>query len=180
MLISPFTLSYSTEDRRLQKETGNSDPTLTMHLESWIHISPTQQKTPEFFHVSLSSYLKWRIQIWIHSSAFHHKHYTQFWMEVVWMLAFVLNPPLSPQADLPNLALQEMSNQRNLLCSFWWCFQLAKTLSLTKMVLFLNKDSTTQGICWQNWVPGLSETKMTADGLANSQSELKCRHPSFT
>lgn len=92
VLISPFTSSYSTEDRRLPRKqaTQTLHPQCTQDPESTY--PPTQQKTPEFFHVSEDLNTAQHFT----ASTTHSSEWKQ-----LWMLAFVLNPPLSPQADLP-------------------------------------------------------------------------------
>lgn len=54
VLIQPFTLSFSTEGRRFLKETGNQNLTLTVPVRSQIHVYFTQQKTPEYFQVTVA------------------------------------------------------------------------------------------------------------------------------
>lgn len=144
VLIPPFTLNFSTEDRRLLKETGNQNLTPTAPLGSQIHIYLTQQKTPECFQVSLScSYLSWRY------SSEHVGGSSDIQLSVA--------PPALPTLlkgrshgcsflysnhlchhELPNPNLQEMSNQRSPFCDFCWCFHHARTFSLAKMVLLLS------------------------------------------
>lgn len=54
-----------------------------MHLGSWIHISPHSAQNTRVLPC------KWRFE---YSSAFHRKHYTQLWMEVVVDARFCAQP----------------------------------------------------------------------------------------
>lgn len=181
VLISPFALSYSTEDRRTLKKTGNQKFMPTAPLGSQIHIYLTQQKTPEYFQVSLTcSYLRWKIELW------------------------------TLGRQLTQLSVAPLQNGSTFLCSNHLCHhdQNYQTQPFRRCQIRETHFVTSDGAFtmpghsvlpkwyyfWvlkyfkyylkrnylQNCISGLSEAVMTTDSPANFQPELKFRHLSLT